>query len=231
MLHSRSRPLFWCFLGLMALARPSRAQLPGVPVLQNAFGNPGFTAAGNFAGGSGVSTFDGAAGFGTSSQRVLFSVGLGLFTPDNGNGRFSYGGRISTPLLGGTGDSRFGLGVFVGIGGAGSGSATTAAGPDTTSSAAVTLIPVGLSFGYRMAVGSAHGFSIYGSPIVTWYNKDGSGAGSGAVFRASVGTDIGITPTIGLTFGLEFGASADTLSNGPRGTLFGVGLSYAFGRR
>jgi hypothetical protein len=155
---------------------------------------------------------------------------MGLFTPNNGIGRFAYGLRAFVPLIG-AGDSKFGFGVFAGIGGATSGHATTAAGADTTSSASVTHVPLGASVAYRMAVGSAHGFSIYGSPVFTWYNKGESGAGTRTVFRATVGTDVGITPNIGLSIGLEFGANAPNETNGPQGTLFGAGLSYAFGRR
>ena len=210
---------------------PANAQMPGVPVLQNPFANPGFTAAANLGSGGGVSTFGGAGAFSAASGRLQFSGGMGLFTPTNGNGRFAYGARVSAPLLGGAGDARFGFGVFAGIGGAASGHSTTAAGGDTTSSAAVTLVPLGFSVGYRMAVGSSHGFAVYGSPIFTWYNKGSSGEGSSNVFRGSVGADVGITSSIGLTLGLEFGASAVEPSNGPKGTLFGAGLSYAFGRR
>ena len=231
MLQPCLNSLLWSLVTLTALARWSGAQMSGVPVLQNVFVNPGFTAAANLGSGGGVSTFGAAGAFGVASQRVQFSGGLGLFTPNNGNGRFAYGVRAFAPLLGGRGSSRFGFGVFAGIGGAESGSSTSAAGDDTTSSASVTLIPIGVSLGYRMAVGSAHGFAVYGSPVYTWYNKGASGAGTGSVFRASVGADVGITPTIGLTLGLEFGASAEEHSNGPQGTLFGAGLSYAFGRR
>ena len=211
-----------------AITTEAGAQMPGVPVLQNAFVNPGFSAAGNLGSGSGVSTFGGAGAFGAG--RFQFSGGMGLFTPKNGNGRFAYGVRGFAPFIGLAPESKFGFGVFAGIGGAASGSATTAAGDDTTTSNAVTLVPVGFSASYRMAIGTSHGFSIYGSPVFTWYNKGGSGAGTGSVVRGSVGTDVGITQTIGLTLGLEFGASADEHTNGPRGTVFGAGLSFVFGR-
>ena len=229
--HSTPAMLGGLLLSLMLTpAHPAVAQMPGVPVLQNAFANPGFTAAADLGSGGGVSTFGGAGAFAAASGRLQFSGGIGLFTPNNGVGRFAYGLRAFAPLIG-AGDSKFGFGVFAGIGGAASGHATTAAGADTTSSASVTQVPLGASIAYRMAVGSSHGFSIYGSPVFTWYNKGASGAGTGSVFRATVGTDVGITPNIGLTIGLEFGASADDGTNGPQGTLFGAGLSYACGRR
>ena len=228
--YSASAILGGLLLCLIAPPNPAVAQMPGVPVLQNAFANPGFTAAADLGSGGGVSTFGGAGAFSAASGRLQFSGGMGLFTPNNGIGRFAYGLRVFAPLIG-AGDSKFGFGVFAGIGGAASGHATTAAGADTTSSASVTHVPLGVSAAYRMAVGSSHGFSIYGSPVFTWYNKGENGAGTGSVFRATVGTDVGITPSIGLSIGLEFGASAPNETNGPQGTLFGAGLSYAFGRR
>jgi hypothetical protein len=231
--NSASAILGGFLIGLMTSSRWAGAQMPGVPVLQSAFANPGFSAAANLGSGGGVSTFGGAAAFSAASGRLLFSGGMGLFTPNNGNGRFAYGARAFAPLIGagGGGGSKFGFGVFAGIGGAASGHATTAAGADTTSSAAFTLVPLGASVAYRMAVGTSHGFSVYGSPVFTWYNRGGTGAGTASVFRGSVGTDVGITSSIGITLGLEFGASADEHTNGPRGTLWGAGLSYAFGRR
>ena len=220
------------FFTLGLLATSANAQMPGVPVLQNAFANPGFAAAANFGSGSGSNSFGGAAAFAAASGRLQFSGGLGLFTPKNGNGRFAYGARVFAPLMGGgnTG-GKFGIGVFAGIGGSGSGRSTVAATADSTTANSVTLIPVGASASYRMAIGTSHGFSVYASPIFTWYNKGGSGAGTGNVMRVSLGADVGITPSIGITLGTEFGGNAAEHTLGPRGTIFGAGLSFAFGRR
>jgi hypothetical protein len=203
--------------------------MPGVPVLQNAFANPGFAAAANFGSGGGASTFGGAAAFAAASGRIQFSGGLGLFTPKNGNGRFAYGARAFAPLVGGMG-GKIGFGVFAGVGGAAGGHSTAAATADTANSSSVTLVPVGASAAYRMAIGTSHGFSIYASPIFTWYNKGGTGTGTGNVVRVSVGADVGVTSSIGVTLGTEFGGNADDRTLGPRGTLFGAGLSFAFGR-
>ena len=228
---SRRRGFFLSTALIASLAMSSllEAQMPGVPVLQNAFANPGIAAAGNYGSGSGSSSFGGAASFAGASGRIQLSAGLGLFTPKNGNGRFAWGARAFAPLMSAA-SNHLGFGAFAGIGGGAGGHSTVAATTDTVTSSGFTLVPVGVSASYRMAIGTSHGFSIYGSPIFTWYNRGGTGSGTGGVFRGSVGADVGITPSIGVTLGLEFGADADPGTLGPRGTIFGAGLSFAFGR-
>jgi hypothetical protein len=56
-----------------------------------------------------------------------------------------------------------------------------------------------------------------------------SGGRSTGVMRAGIGADIGITSSIGITGGLELGQT-QTAGPGPTGTVYGFGVSWAFGR-
>src|SRR5215212_4083561 len=77
----------------------ARAQLPGAPVLQNGFANPGLTAAANFAWNSDGSAYAAAAAWAPASSRFQLSGGLGAFKPAGGSSMFSYGLRGSLPLF------------------------------------------------------------------------------------------------------------------------------------
>ena len=89
-------------------------------------------------------------------------------------------------------------------------------------------IPVGAAFGWRHALGSGHGFSVYASPSYVFLS--GTGQSKGLV-RAALGADIGITSSMGATAGVEFGQGAPRGALGPSSTLWGLGFSYALGRR
>jgi hypothetical protein len=68
---------------------------------------------------------------------------------------------------------------------------------------------------------------LYATPSYVW--TSGSGRTSG-LMRTGVGADVGITNSIGITGGVEFGQTK-TGTTGPSGTVYGLGLSYVFGRR
>jgi hypothetical protein len=119
--------------------------------------------------------------------------------------------------------SNFGFGAFAGIGGSAK-QTTDTTGADTV--AATTRIPVGVAIGWRQAVGS-RGFSLYATPSYVW--SSGGGRTSGLI-RAGLGADVGITNSIGITGGIELGQTK-TGTSGPSGTVYGLGISYVFGRR
>jgi hypothetical protein len=202
---------------ILSVARPSRGQLPNTPVLQNAFANPGITAAVDASSLSGWSSFAGAAAWAPASGRLQLSAGVGAQTHSGEPTRTVYGGRLNIPVAGAT--SAFGFSAFVGYGGL--------SGGTVDSTVAKALLPVGVTAGYRKAVGTTRGVSIYGSPVYEWVTR-GGGASTVSVFRAALGMDLGITSSIGLTLGLEFGSKQSEGSGKPSGTAFGGAISYAF---
>ena len=202
----------------IGLSRAANGQMPGTPSLQNAFVNPGITAALNIASLGGASSYSAAGAWAPSSAHFQFSAGVGAQTRTSEPTRTVYGLRVNIPLLGES--ASFGLSAFVGYGGL--------SGGDIDSSTTRALIPVGVTLGYRMALGGNHGFSIYGSPLYEVVER-GGGAGNASVFRGAVGMDFGITSSIGATLGLEFGSNQGPESGKPSGTAFGAALSYAIG--
>ncbi len=213
-----SRYGLWCLaLGPLLVAGAARAQLPGTPVLQNAFTNNGFTAALDGGGGSGASAYALAGAWGAT--RLQLSLGLGLQSAA-GASRFAYGLRAAVPIL--TGDRPFGVAAFVGLGG-------TSGAKAADSVRNVQLIPLGATVGFRSAT-MLHGLSAYVSPIYEHYSGGQVGVPGGNLFRTALGVDVGLTNAIGLTVGAELGQSASVASHGPRGTSFGVGFSYAMTR-
>jgi hypothetical protein len=206
--------------GLALVSATSRGQLPGTPALQNAFVNPGITAAVNGASLSGASSYALAGAWAPGSARFQLSAGVGLQTRSGASTRTIYGGRVNIPLLGAT--SNFGASVFGGYGGLSGGGALD-------SSVSKSLIPVGATVGYRHSLGASHGVSLYGSPVYEWVGR-GGGASTVGVFRGALGLDIGITSSLGATLGLEFGSKQPPDTGKPSGTAFGAALSYALGR-
>lgn len=200
------------------LASAAAAQMPGAPVLQNAWASPGLVGAVNYGGGDG-SVYAAAVSWASATARFQLSGGVGARSLSGGGGSKSvYGVRAAIPLGGAT--SAIGFGVFAGVGG---GQAATG---DTVSSN--TQIPIGAAIGWRRALGATHGFSVYATPSYLYLT---GGTKSGGVARAGVGVDLGITKSLGATVGAEFGATRAKGLGGPTGTLYGIGVSYAFGRR
>lgn len=198
----------------------AEAQMPGTPTLQNAFANPGITAALNVAGLGGASSYALAGAWAPGSARFQVSLGVGLQTRTGESNRTVYGGRVNFPILGAT--SSFGVSAFAGYGGI--------SGSTSDSSITKSLTPIGATASYRMAVGTAHGVSIYASPIYELVGR-GGGAKTVSVFRGAIGLDIGITPAIGATLGIELGQRETAGSGKPSGTAFAAAVSYALGAK
>jgi hypothetical protein len=194
------------------------AQMPGTPVLQNAFANPGITAALDVASLGGASSYAAAGVWAPGSAHFQFSGGIGVQTRTSSPTRTVYGFRLNVPLIGAAGN--FGASIFAGYGGL--------SGGGIDSSTTKALLPLGATLAYRLGFGGGHGVSIYGSPVYEAVTR-GGGAGSASVFRGAVGLDIGITSAIGATLGIEFGGKSDPESGKPSGTAFGAALSYVIG--
>ena len=217
--RSRARPAAIGALGalLLLVPDPVAGQMLGVPVLQNAFTNPGFTAAANYATEPDAMAYGVAAAWSPGGGRFQVSGGLGAFTPDEGSTMGTAGLRVMVPvtqLMGGS----LGIAAFAGGGGG------------SRDELSIVSVPVGAAIGYRLAL-AGRGVSVYAAPFYSWsrLSFEDEEAVSDGVVRASVGLDVGLFRTLGLTAGAEFGATPDEGKPGPQGTRFGIGLSWAFG--
>jgi hypothetical protein len=216
------RGALWVGIGLSAalVGDNARAQVPGLPVLQNAFSNRGLAFAANFGGGSGHSYYGAAAAWGLGATGAFMVSGAAGAQRTNGATRGAYGGRASMRLW----ESPRGLGLagFAGVGGAvRSRTGTVVTNP------AVTVIPVGASIGYRRALGTRRGISAFVSPFYRWLRTDSGSVASEGSFRFSGGVDFSLTPSFGITLGGEGGGS----SGGRAASAFGAGLTFVPGRR
>jgi hypothetical protein len=205
------------FAALLLAGARAEGQMPGVPVLQNAFTAPGLVAAVN---GGAIDDAKAAALAGSwtpGSGRFVLSAGAGMLFPDEGDDVFAWGARVAVPLPRPS-SGNFGVGMFVGVGGA---------RPDAGS---VTQLPAGITVGWRRAIGATRALSLYAAPFYNWSrasaNDETLTAGH---VRVSAGLDFAVTPSFGVTVGVEAGQEADVDEPGPTGTGFGLGLSYAFG--
>ena len=203
-------------VGLSALgALPAAAQMVGVPVLQNAFLNPGVTFGVDFAAASEAVVYGGALAWVPENRKIQLSGGAGALVPDAGSGKATWGARAMFPIRA-IGTRSVGVGAFVGVGALSAGGATE------------TRIPFGASVGYRASLGGRHAFSAYVAPFLDYSRlKHDTVSTSKALFRVSFGVDVAIVRQLGLTIGYEWGGRAPEGSPGPAGGLFGVGLSYA----
>lgn len=223
-------------IGAVILAASAGAQMPGMPVLQNVWASPGMVGAVDIGGGSDGTTYAAAIGWTPGSGRFQVSAGLGGRSRTGGGSGAAYGARVALPFGGAS--STFGFAAFAGVGGGPSvstpapairdanGNILTPATADSMSS--TTEVPLGAAFGWRHAIGSNHGISVYADPAYVLYS---GGSKTQGLFRASIGADVGITSSLGATLGVEFGGSRARGFGGPSGTLYGLGVSYAFGKR
>jgi hypothetical protein len=202
---------------LLALtAAIARAQMPGVPVLQNAFTNPGVTLAVNAGTSTDAKAYAGAAAWAPSSGRFQLSLGAGGFDPKTGKMGIAYGVRAAVPLTFLPRSESYGISLFAGFGGA---------SPDTLT---LNQVPVGLGIGYRRALGATRGISLYATPTYLFARQSGGGTSTRKnLLRASVGLDVTLISSLGLTLGYELGAEAKAGEAGPSAPIFGLGLSYA----
>jgi hypothetical protein len=212
----RSFPILGTLLASsFALALPARAQILGAPVLQNAFTNRGFTLGVDFGAAKDVTTYGGAVAWSPTNEHFQLSGGVGYLDETNASGTATYGARLMVPVLNRT--SAFGVAPFVGMGGA------------NFHGVNEWQIPLGITAGYRRSLGeSGRGVSAYVSPFYTWYRirENGSTHGTGLA-RVSVGVDAAVLPQVGVTVGIETGQKVGADESGARGTIFGVGASYA----
>jgi len=193
-------------------------QLPGAPVLQNAWAAPGIVAAANYGGSSEGSVFAGAFAWSPASAQFQISAGAGARSLTNAGSNFAYGLRAAVPVFGL--ERPIGVADFAGIGG---GSSQNVAFPD--SSASTGQVPVGVSIGWRRAVGSGRGVSVYATPAFVYQF---GGSESASLFRLGIGLDLGLSRSFGVTAGVDFGSTRSRGFGGPTGAQFGLGLSYLF---
>jgi hypothetical protein len=199
----------------LTLGSPAHAQMLGAPVLQNAFTNRGFTLGVDFGAGTDVTTYGGAVAWSPMSARYQLSGGVAFLDQKDVSGTATYGARLMVPVLNRT--LAYGVAPFVGMGGA------------TFDGVTEWQIPLGITAGYRRAVGAkGRGVSAYVSPFYTWNriraNKE---TATNGLFRVSVGVDAAVLPQVGVTAGIETGQKAGDEDAGARGTIFGLGVSYA----
>jgi hypothetical protein len=201
----------------------ANAQMPGLPVLQNAFVGPGFAAAVNGGGGGGGSSYAAALGWAPSSARFQISVGAGVPVAGGSTGG-AFGARAAVPvfsLMGGN----LGVAAFGGVGGA-------QGARVQDGRVGLGQAPIGAAVGYRWTLGETRVISAYAAPFFSYFRSDfGNTTRSAGLFRVSAGGDLALTRAIGVTAGLEAGATAGADRPGPEGLIWGVGFSYAFGRR
>ena len=211
---SRSLPIAGA-VALLATATPLMGQMPGLPVLQNAFSNPGITVGVNYGRTPETNALAGAVAWAPGSGRFAVSGGLGTVRPEEGKSASAYGARISAPVLQLMNDA-VGVGAFAGFG--------------QMQSADVSVAAAGVSVGYRRAVGrlgvSVHAAPSYQRHSITVVDEKSSKG----LFRFSAGLDVSFGDRIGATVGFESGASAGDDDPGPDGSVFGLGISYALRR-
>lgn len=201
-------------------ARNCRAQMPATPVLQNAWANAGVTIAADYGKSTNASAFAGALAWAPAQSRFQLSAGAGVVRADSGGSQGAYGARLSIPLLG-FASGNLGTAIFGGVG------VTSKSGATTSS------FPVGVALGFRHALGATRGISAYVSPfyMISRSNGDSLLKATGGAVRGAVGLDVTVARQIGVTVGYETGADAKDGEPGPRGGVFGVGVSYALHRQ
>jgi hypothetical protein len=210
------------FVALAATPATARAQMPGAPVLQNAFSNRGITVAGNYAGGDGTSLAAAALAWSPGGGRFQVSGGLGRLAFDGGGEDgddltgTAWGARLSAALLSLAG-GRIGIAPFAGVGGF------------THDDVSVLQIPAGVGAGWRMALGETRALSLYATGTYLWARTDVDDVRrDGGRIRAAAAVDVTVVRNLGLTVGYEAGGEAGDGEAGPTGSIFGVGLSWAF---
>lgn len=199
----------------LALARPVAAQMPGQPVIQNAFTNPGWAFGVNYGDSDAALGYGAAVAWGNATAKFGLSAGGGLWDPSQGENVFAWGARAMWSPLRFAG-AQGGAAVFAGIGGA------------RQDLVDVVEVPIGVAAGFRTSLGGNRGLSVYAAPFVRVSRADlgGGDAETSSLFRASIGVDAAVLPKVGVTVGYEFGSTADAGKPGPSGGIFGIGVSY-----
>jgi hypothetical protein len=199
----------------------AEAQMPSLPVLQNAFANPGLTIAVNYGRSDDAQAYAGALAWAPTNTRFQLTAGFGAMDPDPGDRSSAWGARASVPITQTMMDGKLGIGAFAGVGGA---------SQDTVS---LLHVPGGVSVSFRTRLGERRGISFYAAPFYSWARaKIDDESDSKGLVRVSLGVDIAVVPSLGITVGYELGQTADEDAGEPGATggMFGVGLSYALRR-
>lgn len=216
---SAAVPMALPALALAALFAPALAhgQLPGAPVLQNAFANPGITAGANYADGDATTLIAGAVAYSPGAGRVQLSAGIGQLKVDEADfSATAWGARVAVPLLSFAG-GRAGVAPFLGVGGA------------SKDSVKLLQVPTGLGAGWRMGLGATRALSFYATATYLWARTTvGDEKVSDGRVRFAAAADVTVVRNLGLTLGYEAGAEAGDDEAGPAGPILGVGLSWAF---
>ncbi|HJU68484.1 MAG TPA: hypothetical protein VJ650_09555 [Gemmatimonadaceae bacterium] len=216
-----SRRLVLCLTTCSALAalRVVNAQLPGIPVIQNAFANPGLTIAVNYGQADESKAYAGALAWSPASARFQLTGGFGAFKPDDGDRAWGWGARAAVPITQTMMAGKLGIGAFAGVGGA------------SQDGGSLLHVPAGVSISWRTRLGERRGISIYAAPFYSWTRVrfDDESQNKGLI-RASFGVDVAVVPALGVTVGYELGQKADAGEPGATGGAFGVGVSYALRR-
>lgn len=201
------------------VATALHAQMPGVPVLQNAFANPGITIGVNYGHADESKAYAGAIAWAPASARFQVTGGFGSMEPDEGDRLSVWGARASVPITQTLMAGKLGLGVFAGVGGG------------SRDEVSLLHVPAGASLSWRTRLGERRGISFYAAPFYSWtrVSFDDESANKG-LLRASIGVDVAVVPALGITVGYEAGQNADVGEPGATGGMFGVGISYAFRR-
>jgi hypothetical protein len=214
--------LFITCLAVSAIALGSRranAQLPGVPVLQNAFANPGLTIAVNYGHSDESKAYAGALAWAPASARFQVTGGFGAFEPDDADRTSAWGVRGAVPITQAMMAGKLGFGVFAGVG---------RASRDTVS---LLHVPAGASVAWRTRLGERRGISFFAAPFYSWTRVSvGEESESKGLVRASFGVDVSVVPSLGITVGYELGQEAGLDEPGATGGTLGVGISYALRR-
>ncbi len=195
------------------------AQMPGVPVLQNAFANPGLTIGVNYGQSDESKGYAGALAWSPASARFQLTGGFGAFKPDDGERVWAWGARAAVPVTQTMMAGKLGIGAFGGVGGA------------SQEETSLLHVPVGASLSWRTRLGERRGISLYAAPFYSWtrVSFDDESQSKGLI-RASFGVDIAVVPALGITVGYELGQKAGEDEPGATGGAFGVGVSYALRR-
>lgn len=198
----------------LVVAPRARSQMLGAPVLQNAFTNRGITLGADFGSGDDAHTYGGAIAWSPANMKFQLAGGVAYIDHKGESGTATYGARLMVPVL--NHSSAFGVSPFVGMGGA------------NFSGVNDWQIPLGITAGYRRAMGNGRGVSAYVSPFYSWARVRANGAtDTHGLFRVSVGVDAAVLPSVGVTIGFETGATAGEGEPGVTGGIFGLGVSYA----
>jgi hypothetical protein len=195
------------------------AQLPGVPVLQNAFANAGLTIAVNYGHSDESKAYAGAIAWAPASARFQVTGGFDAFEPDGADRANAWGARVSVPITQTMMEGKLGIGAFAGVGGS------------SQDEVSLLHVPAGASVSWRMRLGERRGISLYAAPFYSWtrLSFDDESENKGLV-RASFGVDVAVVPSLGITVGYEMGQTAEADEPGATGGTFGIGISYALRR-